>query len=70
MFYHCSDDEFNGYLIPRGTTIFVAVWAMHQDEKLYPDHLKFNPDRFLNHPKMAHEYASSPDYDNRDKYLP
>jgi cytochrome P450 len=67
LIIHGADDEYNGYLIPKGSTIFIAVWAMHQDEKLYKDHEKFNPDRFLNHPKLANEYASSPDYQNRDK---
>ncbi|KAJ9132415.1 putative cytochrome P450 oxidoreductase [Pleurostoma richardsiae] len=62
-----KDDWYNGYLIPKGSTIFIAVWAMHQDEKLYPDHMRFNPDRFLNYPKLANEYASSADYDGRDK---
>ncbi|KAL1980669.1 hypothetical protein VTN96DRAFT_3649 [Rasamsonia emersonii] len=47
-----KDDEYNGYLIPKGSTIFIAVWAMHQNEKLYQDHEKFNPDRFLNHPNL------------------
>ncbi|EXJ87561.1 hypothetical protein A1O3_04521 [Capronia epimyces CBS 606.96] len=61
-----KDDYYNGYLIPKGSTIFIAVWAMHQDEKLYADHVQFNPDRFLNHPKLANEYASSPEYEKRD----
>jgi cytochrome P450 len=43
---------------------------MHQDENLYADHEKLNLDRFLNHPKLPNEYASSPDYDNRDKSFP
>lgn len=46
----------------------MGVWAMHQNEKLYFDHETFNPDRFLNHPKLANEYASSSDYESRDKY--
>jgi cytochrome P450 len=63
-----KDDNYGGYRIPKGSTVFVAVWAMHQDERLYADHAAFNPDRFLNHPKLANEYASSPDYANRDHY--
>jgi cytochrome P450 len=57
-------------LIPKGSTIFVGVWAMHHDEKYYQDHDTFNPDRFLNHPKLANDYAVGPDYENRDKYCP
>lgn len=62
------DDEYDRYLIPKGSTIFMGVWAMHQNEKLYFDHEKFNPNRFLNHPKLANEYATSADYEGRDKY--
>jgi hypothetical protein len=56
--------------IPKGTQVFVGIWAMHQNEKMYPDRDSFNPDRFLNHPKLANEYAVGPDYNNRDKYPP
>ncbi|KAL1896114.1 hypothetical protein Sste5346_004854 [Sporothrix stenoceras] len=63
-----KDDWYNGHLIPKGSTVFIAVWAMHQNEELYNDHLKFNPDRFLQHPKLANEYASSPDYHGRDHF--
>lgn len=42
---------------------------MHHNEGIYPGHDEFNPDRYFNHPKLANEYAVSPDYDNRDKYF-
>ncbi|RHZ50537.1 hypothetical protein CDV55_103176 [Aspergillus turcosus] len=63
-----KDDWYNGMLIPKGSTIFVGVWAMHHDEKYYPDHDTFNPDRFVNHPKLANDYAVGPNYENRDKW--
>ncbi|KAF4334393.1 oxidoreductase [Fusarium beomiforme] len=65
-----KDDWYNGMLIPKGSTIFVGVWAMHMDEKYYPDHDKFDPDRFLNHKKLANDYAVGPDHENRDKICP
>lgn len=46
----------------------MAIWAMHQDDGIYAHANKFDPDRYLNHPKMANEYATSPDYENRDHY--
>jgi cytochrome P450 len=55
-------------LIPKGTTVFLGVWAMHHDDKLYPKPDEFNPDRYLNHPKLAHDYAVGADYKNRDRY--
>lgn len=54
-------------LIPKGSTIFVGVWCMHQDEQYYPDHDTFDPDRFVSHTKLANEYAVGPDYEHRDK---
>ncbi|KAK9378461.1 cytochrome P450 [Kockiozyma suomiensis] len=65
----CTEDYwYDGMLIPKGTITFVGVWAIHHDEKLYPDHEKFDPDRYLGHPKLAGEYAASPDYNNRDHF--
>jgi Cytochrome P450 len=57
-------------LIPKGSMVFLAIFAMHHNEGIYSDHDTFNPDRYLNHPKLANEYAVGPDYNNRDKYYP
>lgn len=54
-------------LIPKDSTVFVATWAIHHSEDLFPDHDTFNPDRYKNHPKLANDYAGSPDWSNRDK---
>ncbi|KAJ5633479.1 cytochrome P450 oxidoreductase [Penicillium lividum] len=61
-----KDDWYDGMLIPKGSTIFIGVWAMHHDEKYYPDHDIFNPDRFVNHTRLAHDYAVGSNYENRD----
>ncbi|KAJ7928088.1 cytochrome P450 [Mycena leptocephala] len=47
---HCTseDDIYEGYFIPKGTTVFPNIWAMVHDEAMYPDPDKFNPERFLN----------------------
>ena len=42
-----KDDVYNGMFIPKGTNIHANQWAIHREEKLYPDADKFNPDRFL-----------------------
>lgn len=62
-----TDDEYEGKLIPKNSIIFVPIWALHHDDAKYPEHDEFNPDRYLNHPKLANEYAVSPEYENRDK---
>ncbi|KAF5331757.1 hypothetical protein D9758_016638 [Tetrapyrgos nigripes] len=45
--YSVADDVYEGYFIPKGTTVVGNAWAILHDENLYPDPLTFNPDRFL-----------------------
>jgi cytochrome P450 len=54
--------------IPKDSTVFVAVWAIHHTEQIYSDHDTFNPDRYDSHPRLANDYAGSPDWAKRDKY--
>ncbi|KAH7072508.1 putative cytochrome P450 oxidoreductase [Paraphoma chrysanthemicola] len=63
-----EDGFYEDMLIPKDSMIFVPVWALHHTEELYKDHDAFNPDRYLDHPKLANDYAGSPDFDNRDHY--
>ncbi|RVX71104.1 hypothetical protein B0A52_03470 [Exophiala mesophila] len=65
-----QDDEYEGMLIPKGSMVFVGIWALHHNDSDYSNHDHFNPDRFLGHPKLANEYAVNPDYKNRDKCSP
>lgn len=37
----------NGYLIPKGTRIFVNVWKLHRDPRIWSDPDRFLPERFL-----------------------
>ncbi|XP_074657261.1 cytochrome P450 20A1-like isoform X1 [Tubulanus polymorphus] len=41
-----SDIYLGGYLIPKGTSVIQAFGVCFQDEKLYPQPHKFDPDRF------------------------
>ncbi|KAG8732587.1 hypothetical protein FRC11_012439, partial [Ceratobasidium sp. 423] len=43
-----QEDNYQGFLIPKGTIIFGNVWAMTRDERVYKDPEVFNPDRYLN----------------------
>lgn len=63
-----TDDEYNGMLIPKDSTIFIPTWALHHTEENYPDAEQFDPDRYLKHPKLANDYAGSPEWENRDHY--
>ncbi|KAH9847572.1 cytochrome P450 [Lenzites betulinus] len=42
-----ADDEFRGYLIPKGSIIIANQWAMSRDPEHYPDPERFDPERFL-----------------------
>ncbi|KAK7460412.1 hypothetical protein VKT23_009132 [Stygiomarasmius scandens] len=42
-----SDDIYEGYFIPKGTTVVGNVWAVLHDERVYPDPMEFKPERFL-----------------------
>ncbi|KAI8265271.1 Cytochrome P450 monooxygenase yanC [Colletotrichum sp. SAR11_239] len=63
-----TDDEYNGMFIPKDSTVFIATWALHHTDANYPSHDTFNPDRYLKHPKLANDYAGSPEWSNRDHY--
>ena len=55
-------------LIPKDSTVFVPVWAIHHTDTIFEDDETFNPDRYLDHPKLANDYAGSPDWEHRDHY--
>ncbi|KZT58478.1 cytochrome P450 [Calocera cornea HHB12733] len=46
---HCmlKDEIYEGYLLPKGTTIMANVWAMTRDERDFPDADEFQPERWL-----------------------
>jgi len=56
-----QDDYYNGYLIPKGSTILGNLWGIHLNEDYFPDPHHFNPDRFLdpNRPDYPHPAGHS-----------
>ncbi|XP_015839031.1 cytochrome P450 4C1 isoform X2 [Tribolium castaneum] len=36
-----------GYTIPEGTVLHIHIFDLHRNAEIYPDPLKFDPDRFL-----------------------
>jgi hypothetical protein len=65
-----QDDYYKGMLIPKDSTVFIPTWAIHHTEEIFEDNESFNPDRFLNYPKLASEYAGSANWEDRDKSIP
>ncbi|KAF9260207.1 cytochrome P450 [Marasmius fiardii PR-910] len=42
-----EDDDYMGYRIPKGATVFANIWAIMRDPALYSDPMVFDPTRFL-----------------------
>ncbi|KAL1836797.1 hypothetical protein VTJ49DRAFT_4639 [Mycothermus thermophilus] len=42
-----QDDVYNGWLIPAGSWVQGNVWAIHHNEREFPDPDRFYPDRFF-----------------------
>ncbi|KAK1761650.1 cytochrome P450 [Phialemonium atrogriseum] len=42
-----QDDYYKGYFIPKGTWIQGNLWAIHRNEREFPDPDRFNPNRFI-----------------------
>lgn len=51
-----ADEELDigGYLIPKGTTLFYPIWAVHLDPVYWPEPEVFNPER----PKRSYNSAA------------
>ncbi|ESK88635.1 cytochrome p450 [Moniliophthora roreri MCA 2997] len=42
-----EDNIFQGYYIPKGTLVIPNLWKMTHDPEVYPEPMKFKPERFL-----------------------
>ena len=42
-----DDDELAGYRLPAGTVVIVSPWVRHRDPVVWPEPLRFAPERFL-----------------------
>ncbi|KAL1882471.1 hypothetical protein Plec18167_002887 [Paecilomyces lecythidis] len=42
-----QDDNYKGWLIPKGTWVQGNVWAIHHNEREFPDPDRFNPERYI-----------------------
>ncbi|KAF7978447.1 hypothetical protein HWV62_638 [Athelia sp. TMB] len=47
-----ADDEYRGYYIPEGTIVIPNAHQMLNDEHVYPEPSKFNPERFFKDGKI------------------
>ena len=42
-----EDMEFNEFVVPKGTILFVYIFMLHRDPNVFPKPETFDPDRFL-----------------------
>lgn len=42
-----ADQEIGGYVIPAGAAVLMPTFVINRDERLYPEPLRFDPERFL-----------------------
>ncbi|KAJ6714607.1 P450 putative-RELATED [Salix viminalis] len=54
-----------GYIVPKGTTVLLNVYAIHRDPDLWENPLEFRPERFLNADSGTFDYSG-----NNFQYLP
>ncbi|RPD54263.1 CyP450 monooxygenase [Lentinus tigrinus ALCF2SS1-6] len=47
-----ADDEYQGYLIPKGSIVLANSWIFSRDPRYYPQPERFMPERFLKDGKL------------------
>ncbi|KAL5360220.1 cytochrome P450 [Aspergillus floccosus] len=63
-----QDDEYMGYVIPKGAGVMNNVWGIHMDEKRHPDPRQFRPERYKDDRQSLAEAAANPDPSKRDQF--
>lgn len=63
-----QDDEYMGYLIPKGAGVMNNVWGIHMDENRHHNPRAFNPDRYKDDRQSLAEAAANPDASKRDQF--
>jgi len=56
-----ADEEYRGYVVPKGSTIFCNIWGLFHDPELFADPDTFNPDRYI-----LTEFGTRPGVDDGD----
>ncbi|KAI0718513.1 CyP450 monooxygenase [Cerioporus squamosus] len=54
-----EDDEYKGYLIPKGSIIIANIWAYSRDPNVYPDPETFKPERWLKDGRLNPDIRNS-----------
>ncbi|KAK3315761.1 cytochrome P450 [Apodospora peruviana] len=57
-----QDDTYNGWLIPSGCWIQGNVWAIHHNEREFPDPDRFCPDRYIEGHELYRKFPGDRGY--------
>lgn len=63
-----QDDEYMGYLIPKGAGVMNNVWSIHMDPKRHPNPRIFDPSRYKDDYQSFGDAAANPDASKRDAF--
>lgn len=63
-----KDDEYMGYLIPKGAGVMNNVWAIHMDPQRHPNPRRFEPERYIHDTLSLYDSAVNPDGTKRDVF--
>ncbi|KAK7180398.1 hypothetical protein DPSP01_001825 [Paraphaeosphaeria sporulosa] len=63
-----KEDMYMGYRIPKGATVMMNVWALHNNEEHFPKPRVFDPSRYAHDTQSAFEAAHAADFAQRDHY--
>ncbi|OTB10567.1 hypothetical protein K445DRAFT_308698 [Daldinia sp. EC12] len=63
-----QDDTYLGYRIPKGATVILNSWAIHNDPKRHALPREFEPLRYIDDNQTSLDSANSPDASQRDHF--
>ncbi|KAI1125417.1 cytochrome P450 [Nemania abortiva] len=63
------DDEYLGYHIPKGASVMLNVWAIHNDPSRHPNPRRFDPSRWAHDSQTSAEAAINRDVSKRDQFV-
>ncbi|PCH35538.1 cytochrome P450 [Wolfiporia cocos MD-104 SS10] len=63
-----EDDFYQGYFIPKGSTVWGNVWAIHMDPERFPNPMAFEPEHYLTRGKQE-TFSRRSGSSSRDHYV-
>jgi cytochrome P450 len=64
-----KDDEYMGYVLPKGAGVMLNVYGIHMDPVRYPEPRRFNPDRYKGDQLNGADSAANADATVRDHFV-